>query len=614
MDEITNLQSQILAALGQRPLDLLIRNVRLVDVYAEKIVETDLGICGDRIVSVFPRENLAAARTLDARGRYAIPGFIDAHIHIESALLTPDRLAEVVVPTGTTTLFVDPMEVANVAGYAGLEEFFRAAPDLPYRLFVEVSSRVPTAPGLETTGGELGPAAVRRALAWERSISLGELDPSKVLNPQRPYLQKILSAHARGKIANGHAAGLSGVELEAYAAARLADDHECVTLDDVKARLAVGLAVIIREGSSERNLRDLISGIVRDNLPTRHLLFCVDDKFSADITAEGHINYNINESIKLGLDPIQAIQIASLNAAEHFRVADKLGALVPGRLADFILADSLNPIVPAQVYVGGRLVAEDGQLTVKVKPIRYAAWLKATVKTYRGRGTKAVHFTLSINDQHPERSAARPSTALRAAQGARGAQSKGARVRVIEIVPDQIINYFREATLPVVNGLIQPDPAQDVLKIAVVERHGKNGNIAVAFAKGFGLKRGAIGGTVAHDHHNIVVLGTNDADLAACVRALVKMRGGFVAVAGGRVLARVPLPVAGLMSDRPAAAVNAALAKLNAAARALGSPLNSPFMTLSFVSLPSIPEAGLTDQGLVDVRSRKFLSVILEPD
>lgn len=595
MTAVLDLQNQIRSALGERPLDLLIRNARLVDVYREMILETDLGVCGDRIVSVFRNETRQAKRTLDANGRYALPGFIDAHIHIESALLTPDRLAEVVVPTGTTTLFVDPMEVANVAGYEGLAEFFRAAPTLPYRIFVEVSSRVPTAPGLETTGGELGPAEVRRVLAWPSAISLGELDPSKVLEHKAPYLKKIMAAHARGKIANGHAAGLSGKDLEAYAAARLADDHECVTLDDVKARLAMGMAVIIREGSSERNLRDLISGIVREDLPTRHMMFCVDDKFSADIAAEGHIDYNVNEAIRLGLDPLKAIQMASLNAAEHFRLDDRLGALSPGRFADFILTDSLTPISPAQVYVGGRLVAESGRLVVDVPKIRYAAWLRNTVRVKRG--TKAAHFAF----KHPERSAAKSKDA-----------AGSVTVRVIEIVPDQIINYFREAELAVTDGEVRSDPAQDVLKIAVVERHGKNGNIAVAFAKGFGLKRGAIGGTVAHDHHNIVVLGASDDDLAACVRALVKMRGGFVAVAEGRTLAQVPLAVAGLMSDRPAAEVNAALDKLNAAARELGSSLNSPFMTLSFVSLPSIPEAGLTDKGLVDVRARKIVPVVIE--
>jgi adenine deaminase len=588
MTDLTDLQDQIAAALGEQPLDLLIRNVRLVDVYRERIVDTDLGIRGDRIVSVLPGGGREAAETVDAQGRYAMPGFIDAHIHIESALLTPDRLAEVVVPTGTTTLLVDPMEVANVAGYEGLEEFFRSADSLPYRLFVEVSSRVPTAPGLETTGGELGPAEVRRALRWPRAVSLGELDPSKVLTHRAPYLRKILAAHAMGKIANGHAAGLAGRDLEAYAAGRLADDHECVTVDDMKERLAVGLAVIIREGSSERNLRDLIAGVVAENLPTRHLLFCVDDKFSADIAAEGHINYNVNEAIRLGLDPLRAIQMATLNAAEHFRLDDRLGALVPGRLADIILSDTLDRIVPAQVYVDGRLVAEAGRLLEPVPPIRYAAWLRNTVKV--SRGTRAAHF----------RVAAPP-----AAKGGR------VRARVIEIVPDQIINYFREAELMVADGAVQADPARDVLKIAVVERHGRNGNVMAAFASGFGLKRGAIGSSVAHDHHNIVVVGANDADLAACVKAIAKMRGGFAAVADGQVLAQLPLPVAGLMSDRPAAEVDRGLNALNAAAREMGSPLNSPFMTLSFVSLPSIPEAGLTDMGLVDVRARKFVPVVI---
>ena len=584
MNPILDLQNQIRAALGERPLDLLVRNVRLVDVYREIIVETDLGIVGDRIVAVLPGEQRAATQIVDAGGRYAMPGFMDAHIHIESALLTPDRLAEVVVPTGTTTLLVDPMEIANVAGYEGLVEFFRAAPQLPYRIFVEVSSRVPTAPGLETTGGELGPAEVAQALAWPNSISLGELDPSKILEYKAEYLQKVLAAHASGRIANGHAAGLAGRDLEAYAAGRLADDHECVTLDDVKGRLAVGMSVIIREGSSERNLRDLISGIVREKLPTRHMMFCVDDKFSADITQEGHIDYNVNQAIKLGLDPIQAIQMASLNAAEHFRLDDRLGALVPGRWADFILSDSLCPIVPAQVYVGGRLVAEAGRLVVEVEPIAYAGWLKETVTVQRGDQTD--HFSCTASGSH-------------------------ARVRVIEIVPDQIINYFREADLAVVDGEIQPDLAQDVLKVAVVERHGKNGNIKVAFAKGFGLQRGAIGSTVAHDHHNIIVVGTNDADLAACTRALAAMQGGFAAIADGQVLAQLPLPVAGLMSDKPAAEVNTLIEKLNVAAHDLGSMLNSPFMTLSFVSLPSIPEAGLTDMGLVDVRARQFVPVVI---
>ena len=588
MSELTDLQHQIQAALGEQPLDLLIRNVRLVDVYREQVVETDLGIRGDRIVSVLPGERRQAAETVDAGGRYALPGFIDAHIHIESALLTPDRLAEVVVPTGTTTLLVDPMEVANVAGYDGLQEFFRSADHLPYRLFVEVSSRVPTAPGLETTGGELGPAEVRRALRWPRSVSLGELDPSKVLTHRAPYLRKILAAHARGKIANGHAAGLAGRELEAYAAGRLADDHECVTVDDMKERLAVGLAVIIREGSSERNLRHLIAGVVAENLPTRHMLFCVDDKFSADIAAEGHINYNVNEAIRLGLDPLRAIQMATLNAAEHFRLDDRLGALAPGRLADIILTDALDTIVAAQVYVGGRLVAEAGRLLEPVPPIRYAAWLRNTVKI--SRGTRAAHYRVPA------------PAAIKAGH---------VRVRVIEIVPDQIINYFREAELEVVDGAVQSDVERDVLKIAVVERHGQNGNVMAAFASGFGLRRGAIGSSVAHDHHNIVVVGANDADLAACAKAIAKMRGGFAAVADGQVLAQLPLPVAGLMSDRPAAEVDRALTALNAAAHELGSSLNSPFMTLSFVSLPSIPEAGLTDMGLVDVRARKFVPVMV---
>jgi adenine deaminase len=325
--------------------------------------------------------------------------------------------------------------------------------------------------------------------------------------------------------------------------------------------------------------------VVREGLPTRHLLFCTDDKFSADLATEGHIDYNVNEAVRLGLPAMRAVQMATLNAAEHFRLDDRLGAIAPGRLADFLLCDSLTPIAAPEVYVGGRRVAARGKLTARIPPVRYAAWLNNTVRLRRAVPSSRFAFP---------------------------AKGDRARVRVIEIVPDQIFNHLREADLRVVAGAVQPDPAQDVLKIAVVERHGKNGNVAVAFARGFGLQRGAIGGTVAHDHHNIVVVGTNDADLAACVQALKRLRGGFAAVAEGRALAELPLPVAGLMSDQPAAKVNKALDRLNAAARGLGCRLNSPFMTLSFVSLPSIPDAGLTDLGLVDVRGRKLIPVLLE--
>ncbi len=585
MSNLATLEARVRAALGSEPLDLLIRGVRLVDVFSGRVTETDIGIRAERIVSIFPSGEAASRETIEAEGLYALPGFIDAHVHIESTLLTPASLSEVIVPTGTTTLLVDPMEVANVAGIEGIEAFFSGVEELPYRMFVQVSSRVPTAPGLETTGGELGIKQVERILAWPETVSLGELDPSKVLRLSAEHLQKVLAASKLGKIANGHAIGLEGAELEAYASVGITDDHECVTVDQLEARLAVGMAVMIREGSSERNLHDLIAGVLERQIDTRHLMFCTDDKHPSDIRREGHINYNVNEAIRLGLSPLQAIQMASINAAEHFRVGHLIGAIAPGRFADILLCASLDEIRPEMVLVGGRVVAEGGSLTDDLKPQEFPDWLKRTVRVLADLEPTVFEFP---------------------------AQGTTVRLRVIEIVPDQIFNHLREAELSIKEGSAQAAPELDVLKLAVVERYGKNGNVAVGWTKGFGLKRGAIAGSVAHDHHNILVVGTNDEDMLLCVRALEESQGGFVVAEKGRILERLPLPLAGLMSELPAGEVETRLEKVRTAAASLGCQLKTPFMTLSFISLPSIPEAGFSDRGLIDVAKQALVPVRLD--
>jgi adenine deaminase len=589
MGELHQLKERVKAALGLWPLDLLIRDVRLANVYTGDVVETDIGVFGGRVVSILPGVDRPATETRDGCGLYALPGFIDSHVHIETTLLTPARLAELIVPLGTTTLFVDPMEVANVAGYEGLVAFLSGSESLPYRLFVQVPSRVPTAPGLETTGGALGLAEVERILDWDAARSLGELDPSKVLGLSDEHLQKVLATQARGKVANGHAIGLEGAELEAYATAGLSDDHECVTYAQLAQRLTAGMDVMVREGSSERNLVELMMGVIAHGVDTRHLMFCTDDKHPSDIKAEGHINYNVNESIRLGLPPMRAIQMATINAAQHFRVEDRLGVIAPGRFADILLCESLVHIEPQQVYVGGRLVAESGKLAVDVSQITFPDWLKKTVHVSTGTSPADYAFP---------------------------AEGRSVRVNVIEIIPDQITNHLRVIALPVHDGRVQPDVQQDVLKLAVVERHGKGqqqtspADVAIAWAKGFGLRRGAIACSVAHDHHNILVLGTNDADMAACVRALAESQGGFVVVEDGQILGHLPLPLAGLMSEATPEEVDAGLQAVRAAAKSLGCPLSSPFMTLSFISLPTVPEAGVSDLGLIDVKTHALIPVV----
>jgi len=580
---LESLKRQIRAAAGDEPLDLVIRNCRLLNVHTGEIGPADLGIKDGRIVTARAGAR-EAGEVFDAEGRFALPGLIDAHVHIESSLLTPETLAEVLVPTGTTALCVDPMEIANVAGEAGVQALMAAADRLPYRLFLEVSSRVPTAPGLETTGGALGLSEVRHLLEHPATVSLGELDPSKVLGLSDEHLEKVLAARAAGRIANGHAAGLSGADLDAYASAGLVDDHEVLTFEELRERVRLGMAVLIREGSTERNLEALVRGVVEHQFPTRHLMFCTDDKYASDLRREGAIDWNVNRAVALGLAPLAAIQMATVNAAEHFHLDHLIGALAPGRLADIVLTSSLDPVRAEAVFVGGRLAARDGRLVADPPPAAYPNWLLRTVHLIRGR--TAADFAVP-------------------------ASGSTVQARVIEVIPDQITNRLIEEALEVRDGQISPDPARDILKLAVVERHGKNGNVASGFVRGFGLRRGALVSSVAHDHHNLLVVGADDGDMAAAVRAAEKMQGGFAVVASGEVLAQLPLPLAGLMSLERASRVEALLDDCHRAAASLGCTLPAPFMTLSFVSLPTVPEAGMTDYGLVDVRAHRLLDVVV---
>jgi adenine deaminase len=572
------------AALGYQPLDLIIHNVRLVNVYTGLVEPASVGIRHGRVVTL-DAQDFQATETFNGGGRYAMPGFIDTHVHIDSTLVIPENLAELIVPGGTTSLFIDPMEMANVGGFEGLKALVHSMDSLPYRILIEVSSRVPTAPGLETTGGELGLDEVKTILTWEECLSLGELDPSKVLGLRDEYLAKIQAAHALNKIANGHAAGLKGHQLSAYACGGLADDHEAVDYDEALARLRVGLAILVRDGSTERNLEPILTGVVRDRLDTRHLMFCTDDKHPDDILKEGQIDYLVNRAIGLGIPPVQAIQMATLNAAVHFRCDHLLGSLSPGRWADVVLADSLDRIAPSHVFFKGRLVAQDGKLIARPPSAQYPDWVHHTVVVQRGK--QAEDFQLR-------------------------ADGPTATVRVIELYPDQIINRIGQATLPVVDGFVVVDPGQDVLKLAVVERHGKNGNIGIAFVRGFSLQRGALASSVAHDHHNIIVVGTNDTDMAVCVRAIEAMQGGLVVAADGELLGQLALPVGGLMSEQPVNDVIATLEQMTAITHQLGCTLPAPFMTLSFISLPTVPELGLTDQGLVSVRDHAIISPFID--
>lgn len=587
MRTFEEIKNTIEAGLGKYACDLKIENIKLVNVFSGEVYKTDIYIKNKRIVSIDPSADLDAKEIIDGKGRYALPGLIDAHMHFESTMLSPEALASVVVPQGTTTLCADLMEIANVAGEKGLRAMLQSMSRLPYRMLIEVSSRVPTAPGLETTGAVLGAEEVAQIMDWEESVSLGELDPSKILFVKDEYIHKIADTLSRRKLVNGHAIGRLGQELNVYASSGISDDHECVNVNEMIERLKVGMKVFIREGSSERNVDELVKGVLEKKLDTSNLMFCTDDKHAREIQVEGHINYNVSRAIELGLDPMKSVQMATVNTAKHFRMEDEIGSITPGRLADIILVEDWHDMKPDIVIFEGNVVAQNGELVKECKVEDYPDWLKHTV--------------ILKNPVTPE-SFEVPSKKMEGTT----------KIHVIEMIPRQIINNHIIKDVSVKNGMIQVDVEQDILKLAVVERYGKNGNIGIGFVQGFELKKGALAYSMSHDHHNIVVVGINDEDMALAVNEVVRLNGGLSVACDGKILNSMELPIGGLMSEKPAEEVMAQLDILNEDAKKLGCNMDAPFMSLSFISLPTVPELGLTDKGLVDVLAHQLIELEVE--
>jgi len=564
----------IQAARGETPADLLLKNARVVNVFSGEIEETGVAILHSRIVGL--GNDYPAQRVVDLGGKYVAPGLIDAHVHIESAMVPPYEFARAVVPHGTTSVIIDPHEIANVLGVEGIEYMLEASKYTPFSVFVMVPSCVP-ATHLETNGGVLRWSDLIPFKNDPWVIGLGEMMnyPGVLLRDQE-VLDK-LRAFFNRRI-DGHAPGLSGRDLEAYVAAGIASDHECTTIEEAREKIRLGMRVMIREASNARNLEALLPVVNAKN--ARRILFVTDDRFPADLIDEGHIDHIVRVAIREGLDPVTAIQIATLNAAEYFNLHDR-GAIAPGRRADLIVFDNFNRFTIEQVYRGGKLVARNGRIVPQDVPPRNLP-IRNTINVDWSK----VDVRLPANGHK--------------------------KVRVIGLIPDQIVTTQSIEEARIENGWVVADPSRDLLKVAVIERHRATGNVGIGFVRGLGLARGAIGSSIAHDSHNIIVAGTNDDDLMTAARAIAAMQGGLVAVADGEVLARVPLPIAGLMSDQPLERVREQLDDLAAVARDLGSKLHAPFMAMAFIALPVIPELKLTDKGLVDVNKFDFVSVFAD--
>jgi adenine deaminase len=560
-------------ARGEEKADLLLKNGQVVNVFTSEVLRADVAVAGGLVIGV--GEGYKGRETMDLAGRIVCPGFIDGHLHIESTMLTPYQFARAVVPRGTTAVVCDPHEIANVLGLDGVRYMLDASQGLPVTVFVMASSCVP-ATHLETSGATLTADDLATLLDHPRALGLAEMmNFPGVLLGLPGVLSKLEMARARGVPIDGHSPGLTGRDLQAYVAAGIRSDHECTQLEEAREKLRAGMYLLIREGTTERNLAELLPVVTPEN--ARRCLLVSDDRHP-DVMERGHMDYSIRLAVREGLNPMTAIQMVTLNAAERFRLWDR-GAVAPGYRADIVVLDSLETLNVEKVISGGRLVAENGEMLPVTPPEAVAAPPSVTVDWDR------------LSFEIP---------------------AKGDRARVIGVVEGQVVTKALELPVRRESGLAVADAGRDVLKMAVIERHHATGNVGLGFVKGMGLRRGALASTVAHDSHNLIVVGTNDADMAAAARAVADMGGGLVAVADGQVKEQLPLPVAGLMSEEPLETVRRKMDGLLAAARDLGSPLHNPFMTLSFLALPVIPTLKLTDKGLVDVNKFDFVPLFVE--
>ena len=563
------LRQLIAVAQGQAPADLVLRGGRVVNVFSGEIEEVAVAIVGGWIAGLSPDPGRydGAVETVDLDGHFLTPSFIDAHIHLESTQLWVGEFARVAVPRGTGAVVADPHEIANVLGLEGVRALIDGARDLPFSAFFVVPSCVPASPR-ETSGATLDAAAVAPALDWLGVIGLGEMmNFPGVLAADPDVLAKIAAARARGLPIDGHAPGVAGAALDAYAAAGMAADHESTDLDEARAKLRRGLTIMIREGSTARNLAALLPLVTAATAD--RCTFVSDDRDAATLLHDGHLDAILRLAVVRGLDPLLALRLVTINPARFWRL-DGLGAVAPGYFADLVALDDLRDFRVASVFHHGKLVARDGEAlfnTPHASPDR----LRDTVR---------------IAPLGPN--------ALRLAD-------PGGELTIVGAIPGQIVTEKIVERPPVRDGEVVADPARDLLKIVVVERHRATGNVGIGLVRGFGLRRGALASSVGHDAHNITAIGANDADIRAAIAAIVELGGGNVAVADGETLAALPLPLAGLLSDRPVAEVAARHHELIEAARALGCTAADPFALLSFMPLSVIPAVRVTDQGLIEL-------------
>lgn len=568
----TELKRRIDLAAGRELPELVLKNCRIVNVFTEEILSGDIAIDCGWIVGVGQYQGI---QEIDLKNAYVAPGLIDAHVHLESSMVTPVQFAKAVLPHGTTTVIADPHEIANVCGLNGVRYMLEQSSEIPLDVFVMMPSCVPATP-FENSGAVIRAEGMGEMLGHPRVLGLGEMmDYPGVVGARQDVLDKLVVGGA-GRMIDGHGPVLTGKNLNAYVMAGVGTDHECSTENEMLQRLRLGMYIQIREGSAAKNLEALIKGVTPQN--SRRVLFCTDDRHPGDILSEGHIDNNLRQAIRGGFSAVAAIRMATLNAAECYQLSH-LGAIAPGYQADLIVFESLEEMRIAKVFKQGRLVAENGEALFDI------------VERPDDRVLNTVRLQKIVSEQ----------LALKLDSGA---------VNVIRLLSHSLVTEKVVREVTVRDGIFVHDDQADILKLAVVERHKATGNIGLGLLENYGLKSGAIASTVAHDSHNLIVVGSNDSDMLTAIAEIERIGGGLTIARQGKILGSLPLPIAGLMSDSPLQEVDDKLNELLKIAYGMGvNPQLEPFMTLAFLALPVIPDIKLTDLGLFDVTRFEFMKI-----
>ncbi|KPV64106.1 MAG: cryptic adenine deaminase [Candidatus Bathyarchaeota archaeon BA2] len=580
----------VATAMGKEKADLVVKSGTLVNVNSRELQENvDVAVKEGRIALVGKADHTIGneTRIINATGKYVVPGFLDGHVHVESSMVTLTQFARAVLPHGTTGVFIDPHEIANVFGLKGVKLMLDEARSLPLKVFVCVPSCVPAVPDFETVGAEITPADIEEALTWEGVIGLGEvMNYPGVLRGDEKVHEEIQVTLRANKVVEGHANSLLDKELAAYASAGMTSCHESTRKIDGVQRLRLGLYAMVREGSAWRDLAEVIKGVTEDGLDSRHVILVTDDRHPETLTNLGHMDHVVRRAIEEGVDPITAVQMATLNTAEHFGVSHDLGSIAPSKCADILILNDLSTVNVDTVIANGVIVAKKGRIVVDLVSAEYPDFIKRSIRLKRP--LTATDFSIKAPIEEGK-----------------------VKVRVIGVIEGKAVTRHLQEDMPVKNGEAQPSIEENIAKVAVVERHKRTGNIGLGFVKGFGFKEGAVASSVAHDSHNLLVVGMNDHDMAFAVNRLAEVGGGMIAVKNGEAIGMVELPIAGLMSDKPVEKVSEQVEKLQRAWVELGCTMTSPFMIMSLLALPVLPELRITDKGLVDTQRFQFVGLFL---